>query len=210
MAVPSGKRSAAPREGGFNFTLHMRQLCAELTSRLPEFAHVEIDRVAIRFCQARKSVRHGLQASLTPLRFEAGQLSGQRRGRTWTVERLFDASGREMLYLLSFYLPRFQERSFEDKLSTVVHELWHISPQFDGDLRRHPGRCYAHSHSQKEYDAHVGALAARWLALDPPAASYEFLQMNFRQLESRHGRVYGQKIRTPRLIRDSDASRRPR
>jgi predicted metallopeptidase len=203
VAVPSSKRSAAPREGGFNFTLHMRQLCTELTAGLPEFSHVEIDRVAIRFCQARKSVRHGLQASLTPLRFESGELHSRRRGRTWTVERLFDTSGREMLYLLSFYLPRFLERSFEEKLSTVVHELWHISPLFDGDLRRHPGRCYAHSHSQKQYDDHVRELAARWLELDPPSTSYDFLRMNFSQLENRHGRIYGQRIRTPRLIRDS-------
>ena len=106
-----------------------------------------------------------------------------------------------MLYLLSFYLPRFLERPFEEKLATVVHELWHIGPAFDGDLRRHPGRCYAHTHSQKQYDALVQKLAERWLALDPPAEIHAFLHSNFRQLEARYGRVFGQKIRTPRLLR---------
>lgn len=187
--------------GGFNFTSQMRVLCADLAERLPELAHIDLSRVAIRFCQARVRSRHGIYASLTPLRFEGGQLKSQRRGRNWTVERLFDDAGREMLYLLSFYLPRFLERPFEEKLSTVVHELWHIGPAFDGDLRRHPGRCYAHTHSQKQYDALMHELTQKWLALDPPAEAYAFLRYDFRELERRYGRVFGQKIRTPRLLR---------
>lgn len=188
---------------GFNFTSHMRVLCTDLAERLPELAHIDVGRVAIRFCQARIHSRHGLYASLTPLRFEGGQLLSQRRGRNWTVERLFDDAGREMLYLLSFYLPRFLERPFEEKLSTVVHELWHIGPAFDGDLRRHPGRCYAHTHSQKQYDALMRELTQKWLGLDPPSEAYAFLRYDFRQLERRYGRVFGQRIRTPRLLRAS-------
>jgi hypothetical protein len=137
------------------------------------------------------------------MRFAGGELMGKRRGRTWTVERLFDDAGREMLYLLSFYLPRFMQRPLEEKLSTVVHELWHIGPDFDGDLRRHPGRCFAHTHSQKQYDALMDELTKKWLALGPPTEVYDFLRYNFRELEQRHGRIYGQKIRTPRLLRAS-------
>lgn len=185
---------------GFDFTRHMRALCGDLCTRLPELAHIDMGRVAIRFCQTRNRTRFGVHASLTPLRFEGGSLAGRRRGRTWTVQRLFDAGGREMLYLLSFYLPRFLERPFREKLETVVHELWHIGPAFDGDLRRHPGRCYAHSHSQKQYDAHVELLAGRWLSLEPPPAVFEFLQCGFDELAQRHGHVYGQRIPTPKLI----------
>ncbi len=199
---PFGKSAVVPAaQQGFNFTEHMRLLCTDLAARLPELSHIEMSRVAIRFCQARIRSRHGMYASLTPMRFEGGRLESRRRGRAWTVERLFDDAGREMLYLLSFYLPRFLERPFEEKLATVVHELWHIGPAFDGDLRRHPGRCYAHTHSQKQYDAVVQELAGKWLSLDPPQDVYAFLRCNFRQLEERYGRVFGQKIRTPRLLR---------
>jgi predicted metallopeptidase len=189
--------------GGFNFTAHVRRLCDDLCGRLPQLAHIDMRQVAIRYCQARQATRHGLYASLTPLRFAGGKLSSRRRGREWTVERLYDDSGREMLYLLSFYLPRFLERPFDEKLSTVVHELWHIGPAFDGDLRRHDGRCYAHGHSQKKYDAHVGQLAAAWLALDPPPEVHEFLRFDFQELARRHGRIIGQRIRTPKLLRAS-------
>lgn len=194
-AVSSGVLSS-----GFDFTLHMRWLCDDMVARLPELSHIDIARVAIRFCQARKSVRHGLQASLTPLRFERGELYTLRRGRRWTVQRIYDESGREMLYLLSFYLPRFLNHTLREKLSTVIHELWHIGPSFDGDLRRHPGRCFAHSHSQRQYDAVMEQLTAKWLSLDPPAERYRFLHCDFRQLERQHGPVFGLKIPTPKLI----------
>lgn len=186
---------------GLNFTQCVRVLCDDLTRRLPELSHIDMGSVAIRYCQTRKAVRHGMHASLTPLRFEGGQLSVRRPGGTWTVQRVYDAGGREMLYLLSFYLPRFCERSFEEKLSTVVHELWHIGPAFDGDLRRHPGRCYAHSHSQKQYDALMDSLACKWLSLGPPTELYDFLRYNFRQLQARYGRILGQRLPTPKLLR---------
>jgi predicted metallopeptidase len=187
-------------EAGFDFTRHIRTLCVDLSTRLPELGHVDMSQVAIRFCQARNRTRFGVHASLTPLRFEAGALVHRRRGRTWTVQRLYDADGREMLYLLSFYLPRFLDRPWREKLATGVHELWHIGPAFDGDLRRHAGRCYAHSHSQKAYDAHVDQLTDRWLALDPPESVHTFLQHDFATLLARHGRIFGQRIPTPKLI----------
>ena len=95
--------------------------------------------VAISFCQARKNVTHGLQASLTPLRFEHGATTGQRGSRRYSCQPVLDHNGLEYFYILSFYLPRFLNHSVEEKLSTLLHELWHISPAFDGDLRRHGG-----------------------------------------------------------------------
>ncbi|HVX63760.1 MAG TPA: hypothetical protein VHC19_24270 [Pirellulales bacterium] len=185
---------------GFDFNFHIARLCADLAARLPELAHVDMTRVAIRYCQVRKAVPHGLQATLTPLRFESGRLYTERRGRRWTIERIYDAEGREMLYLLSFYLPRFLNHSFREKLSTVVHELWHISPDFNGDLRRFEGRCYAHGPSERDYHQSMRELADRWLALKPPVETYRFLKTGFRQLQRKHGGVYGARIATPRLI----------
>ncbi len=188
------------RKPGFDFTRHMRLLSADMVARLPELHHVDLDRVAISFSQTRKAVSHGLHATLTPMRFEQGSLIGRRGGERVTVERFFDPRGREILYVLSFYLPRFLNEPLREKLATTLHELWHISPQFDGDLRRHGGRCYAHGPSQAAYDATVERLLDRWLSLGPPPDLYAPLRLNIRQWVRRHGQVVGQKIRTPRLI----------
>lgn len=185
---------------GFDFTGHMRRLCEDVVGRVPQLGHVDMDRVAVSFCQARKAVEHGMYASLTPMRFAGGRTHAVRRGRKWAVQRLYDDSGREILYILSFYLPRFLDRSFHDKLTTVIHELWHIGPRFDGDMRRFGGRCFVHSSSQQKYEAQVQCLADYWLSQRPPKSVYRFMHCNFRTLVRRYGSVRGRKIPAPKLI----------
>jgi predicted metallopeptidase len=185
---------------GFDFTQHVRRLCEDMVQRLPELRHIDAGYVAFSFCQTRKPVTHGMYASLTPLRFADGRTETVRRGRRYGIQRLCDESGREMLYLLNFYLPRYLNLGLREKLVTTIHELWHIGPRFDGDLRRFGGRCYAHSGSQKRYEARVERLTDHWLALDPPPALYEFLRDDFATLIRRHGAVIGRKIPAPRLI----------
>jgi hypothetical protein len=196
----AAQNSHAP-ERGFDFTSAMRQLCADMVSRLPELRHVDLDRVALSFCQARKNVAHGLQATLTPLRFQHGATTERFDGERYGCQRVFDAEGHEYLYILSFYVPRFLNLRLEEKLATTLHELWHISPNCDGDLRRHEGRCYAHGSSQRHYDAEMDRLARKWLSLDPPYHLYQFLELDYRQLVAEYGAVYGQQVAVPKLLR---------
>jgi len=196
MAAPV-KRNG-PR--GFNFTDHTRLVCADMVARLPELAHIDLSRVAMAFSQVRSGSKHGVLATMTPLRFEGGATTSQRRGRIYTGQRLIDASGREMLYILTCYLPRFMNLSLQDKVETLIHELWHISPEFNGDLRRFAGRCYAHGDSQAAYDKQVAQLAQRWWAAQPPEACYAFLRHQFATLQAEYGQVIGQRISRPKLI----------
>lgn len=185
---------------GFNFTAAMRDLCHDMASRIPELCHVRMEQVAVGFCQTRRNVSHGMQASLTPLRFADGEMTEVRLKRRYACPRLFDERGNEFLYLLNFYLPRFLNQPFGEKLTTVVHELWHIGPQFDGDLRRHEGRCYAHGASQEAFDAHAEGLAKRWLARKPPECCYAFLRVTFSELSQQYGSVFGQRYAVPKLV----------
>lgn len=185
---------------GFDFTGAIRAVCADMTRRAAELSHIDMRRVAIGMCQTRNAAMHGVFATLTPLRFEGGRLERTVRGRAHRIQPVVDASGQELLYLLNFYLPRFLNLTLEDKLSTVVHELWHIGPAFDGDLRRHAGRCYAHGHSQRQYDASMDRLTQQWLAADPPHHLYEFLERTFDELAAEHGGVCGQRWPTPKVV----------
>ena len=185
---------------GFDFTGYMRRLCADIASRVDALRHIDMDRVAVGFSQTRKSVRHGIWATLTPLRFAGGSITTVRRSRTYTLQRLFARDGREYLYLLNFYVPRFLELPLEEKLSTVTHELWHIGPRFDGDLRRHEGRCFAHGASKRDYDAHSLSLSQSWLAANPPGELYESLRHSFADLRRLHGAIHGTRYSQPKLI----------
>src|SRR5207237_1688118 len=132
--------------------------------------------------QARGSRTHGLQARVTPLRFHDGRLQRRRRGISYQVQRYF-VGEQEMLYVLTFCLPRFLNQDFDDKFITLFHELYHIGPAFDGYLRRHDGRCAIHSESKKGYDKYMADLARAYLANGADPASHTFLRLNFDQLQ---------------------------
>src|SRR5262245_27099025 len=149
--------------------------------------------------QARQGTRHGLQARVTPLRFRHGQVIRVRDGVRYQVQRYL-VDGREMLYLMTFCLPRFLDQTFDDKFTTLFHELYHISPAFEGDLRRLSGRCELHSHSKREFDAHMAALARAYLAGGADPSLHAFLRLEFAQLRHRHGSVVGVVVPRPRLL----------
>jgi predicted metallopeptidase len=183
----------------FDFSGHMRRLCADVASRCEPFHHIDASRLLFGTTQARTSRSHGLQAKVTPMRFHGGQLTRRRRGRTYQVQRYW-VDDVEMLYLVTFCLPRFLDQSFDDKFVTIFHELYHIAPEFDGDLRRHGGRYCLHTHSQKGYDRQMAALAREYLSSGADPALHAFLRLNFDQLQRRHGDVIGTFIPVPKLV----------
>lgn len=185
---------------GFNFSRQMSRVCEDMVARLPELRHIDMSRVAVSISQARKRGPYGVHASLTPMRFEGGARAGKRRGRYYRSQLVTNDRGQEMLYILTFYLPRFMDVVLREKLVTVAHELWHISPAFDGDLRRHEGRCYAHTGSREQYDERMGRLVDRWLSLAPPPELYGFLNYRFEELHHLHGRVFGIRYARPKLL----------
>jgi len=189
----------------FDFCKAMQHLCVDICSRHDQFRHIRMSEVVVTYAQTRSPVEWGMQAKLTPLRFEGGRRTTRRHRTTWAVQRVH-ANGREMLYILTFYLPRFLNQSFEEKLVTVFHELYHISPDFNGDIRRFGGACYMHTGSQKNYDRQMAVFAREYLDMSPPDQLWGFLMLDFRQLQRCFGDVVGIKINIPRLVPIKDAA----
>ncbi len=184
----------------FDYTAVIARVCEDICFRLPEFRHIDMRYVGVSFSQTKHSDPHGVFASTYPLRFQDGAQTTLRRGRPWTIQRFFKRDGTEYLYILYFYVPRFMELSLTDKLETIIHELYHINPLFNGDLRRFKGRCFAHGSSQKKYDATVRALTQRWLARDPAPEIWDPLRYNFAQIQSIYGNITGTRIPTPKIV----------
>jgi predicted metallopeptidase len=183
----------------FDFCGHVRRLCADIRNRCPEFSHLDLARVLFAVTQARNGQAHGLQARVTPLRFRNGALTRRRRGVIYQVQRYF-VDSRDLLYIVTFCLPRFLDLDFDEKFITIFHELYHIGPGFDGDLRRQGGRYCIHSHSQRQYDSHMAHLARAYLAGGADPALHAFLRLDFAQLQERHGSVVGIVVPRPKII----------
>jgi hypothetical protein len=189
--------SSGPDDQPFDFCGHIRRLCGDIVARSPELAHIDVSRLLFAVTQARSGERHGLQARVTPLRFRHGRLIRRREGVLYQVQRYIIGS-KEMLYLVTFCLPRFLDASFDDKFITLFHELYHISPAFEGDLRSSDGRL--HTPSKRAYDARMAVLARAYLAGGADPALHSFLRMDFAQLAHRHGSVAGIMVPRPRLL----------
>jgi predicted metallopeptidase len=191
-------RDTGPTDKPFDFCKAMTALIGAISSGCQELGHIDAAHLLIGVSLARASTRYGLQARVTPLRFPDGSVHVRRGSRTFQVQRHL-LNGVEMLYHVTFCLPRFMDQSFDEKMVTIFHELYHIHPRFNGDLRRHPGRCHAHTESQSMYDAHMAALARLWLSTRPDPALTAFLRLDFAQLAYRHSGIMGVLLPRPRL-----------
>lgn len=179
-----------------DYTAKMREVVEDICRRLPAFSHIDPRRIAICYAQTRRPGPHGTHASIYPLRFPGGERQATLQGRTWRMPSVA-VEGGEALYALFFYLPRFCNLPREEKLVTVLHELYHISPEFDGDLRQPAGR-WPHGDSLKAYDTHMAEYAEAYLAAGPPAHLVGFLDLTFDELRERYGDIRGTTMRRPR------------
>ena len=116
--------------------------------------------------------------------------------RYFTTPAVYASDGRRLLYLFAVMAPRFMNLSFDEKLNTVMHELFHIDPTFNGDVRRFPGKNWQHG-APGYFDAMSRRFKDEWLAADPSPELFEFLKWNFDELVARYSRVYG--MRCPKI-----------
>jgi predicted metallopeptidase len=194
-----GEDSTSP----FDLTHHLRRVCEDAVARCPDLGHIDPSAMLVTAIPARKRSVYGLQARTTPMRFRDGATHRRMRGAVYQVQRYF-VEGREVLYLVSFCVPRFLDLSFDEKLITVFHELYHIGPRFDGDLRRHGGRYDVHTRSKKHYDARMAALVKRYLANHSEPALFDFLRHTAKSLRRTHGGVYGVVVPRPKMLPVTD------
>jgi len=184
----------------FDFTSAMWSLMDEMSRTCPELSHVDMTRVAVCFGQARSANLSGTHAQLYPLRFDGGARRTELDGAVYEMPRVV-FRGREALYLVKFMLPRFLQLPFLEKLATVAHEMYHISPRFDGTLRTFPGRNCYHTGSKRRFDRFAAKLAADYLRATTRPHLHEFLRRNFQELSAQHGGVVGARFRRLRPVR---------
>ena len=143
-------------------TLAVKRLIRDVVKRLPEFAHIRPSRILVVAGEARRASR----ATIRPAHFketrERTRVGGQRKP-------LIRVKGRKILYVITLRPLWFVGSTAEQRVTTVFHELYHVSARFDGTLHR--GR----RHSvlpRPAYDRRIRRLLDRYLeeapdALDP-------------------------------------------
>jgi predicted metallopeptidase len=185
-----------------NLTAELERLIRHIVASHGEFAHIDPSRVLVCVASTRGSSPHGVYAKIHPLRFPGGEAVQQvRRGRydlRYTMPTVAH-NGMEMLYVVYFMFPRFIDRPLKEKLITVFHELYHISPRFDGDIRRFPGRNFAHGGSTRRYNRMMERFVDEYLLHPESGAHIAFMDCDMAGLRERHRAIVGRKLPMPRI-----------
>jgi hypothetical protein len=134
-------------------TLAVKRLVRDVAKRVPELAHVRASRILVVAGEARRASRATIRPAV-PKRSEARRREGAKKPR-------IRVNGHKILYVITLRPLWFVGSTPEQRIATVLHELYHVSLRFDGTLHR--GR----RHSvlpRPAYDAKIRRLRDRYLA----------------------------------------------
>lgn len=185
-----------------NLTLELERLIADICRQSEEFGHIDPKRLMVCVSSTRGGGVHGTYAKIHPLRFENGsRTTVVRRGRRTLHCEMPTVTdrGAEMLYIIYFLVPRFFDLPLQEKLITVFHELYHISPAFDGDIRRFPGKNYAHGSSRKRYNALMAKFVAGYLGKVEHRERVQILEGDMAAIRARHSAIVGRRMAAPKI-----------
>jgi len=193
------RNAAALPEGEINLTHHLTSIIASIVKHSPSLAHIDVGKVLFCIGSNRSGRRGGLYGKLIPLRFENGTEIVRYRGRYYTLPAI-SHNGADCLYIIYFYMPRFFDLPWNEKLRVIFHELYHISPRFDGDIRRMGAVKTAHGHSKKHFDSlYADELKAfsDYIRVTP---AMNLLDMNTGALYRRYRKVTGVRMKSPKPV----------
>jgi predicted metallopeptidase len=186
-------------DAGINLTQHLTAIIAHIVSRSPSLGHIDVGRVLVCIGSNRGGRRGGLYGKLIPLRFENGSEIVRYRGRYYTLPAV-SHNGADCLYIIYFYMPRFFDLPWTEKLRVMFHELYHISPRFDGDIRRMGAVKTAHGHSKKHFDSLYASELNNFADHIRDTPAMDFLAMNTGALYRSYRRVTGVRMKSPKPV----------
>jgi predicted metallopeptidase len=188
----------------FDFNREYMSVVRDVARACEEFGHIDADRIAVSYSMAKTSAKHGLQAKIYPLRFEGGAREKSSKGYKFTIPPVF-YDGVEIFYIISFCIPRFLNLSISEKLETIIHELFHISPRFNGDIRRlSMGSKAAHGSSHEIFDRFVAKIVKRYLYSGSRSLLPKFLYMDYKKLKQAYAEIRLEKLKIPKIITEKE------
>jgi hypothetical protein len=189
--------TARPQGGEINISMAITEIIAEITSRVPSFGHIDTGKIQVCISSNRNNGRGATFGKLVPLRFKGGEELLYFRGKCYAMPRVFQ-NGTRLLYLVYFYSPRFIDLPPREKLRVIFHELYHISPEFNGDIRRFGRGGSAHGNSKKRYDLRFEKEMAEFMDHISSTRHWHFLSLDARALFSNYRKVFSHRMKTPR------------
>jgi hypothetical protein len=139
-----------------DFTQAVFALIAWVSKSVKEYRHIDASKVVIVAGEARRASR----GTVKPLCFTDGRRVDSLGRRKPQVR----VHGQRMLYCITLRPLFFRRSTPRERVATVLHELFHISPAFDGTLD-HKRR---HAEAGDGFESEFAPIERRcWRALPP-------------------------------------------
>jgi hypothetical protein len=139
-----------------NFNQALKALIKDVAASMAEYGHIRPSRILVVAGEARRASR----GTVKPLTFEGGK-SKDKSGKAKPVVRI---RGRRMLYCITLRPLFFRSSTPESRIATLLHEMFHISPKFDGTL----ANARRHAKLGKGFAKRLRPIIRRYLKRCPP------------------------------------------
>jgi predicted metallopeptidase len=190
-----------------NLTDTLSLITHEMIIRTPEFRGYDINRMLICCASNRSDSRGGIYGKLVPLKFEGGSDIINFHGRTYTIPKIIH-NNIEIRYLIYYYHPKFFDISAREKVNVMFHELYHISPDFNGDIRRMGKFKKAHGHSKKSIEEKYLVYAEEFYRYVKETPYHAFLEMSSRDLQNSFKKIKCRRMKTIKPVPVEAAQKR--
>jgi predicted metallopeptidase len=190
-------KSETLRREKINLTDVLTLIIREIVSRVETFHHIDTDRMLICAASNKSTHRGATFGKLVPLRFKDGAAAVRYRGKGFCMPRVLN-NGVEQLYIIYFYYPKFFNLPPHEKLRVIFHELYHVSPEFNGDIRRMSRGKASHGGSRKNFDRLFEEERRDFFEYVAATPFMNFLDMDALLLEQTFGRVRARRMKVPK------------
>ena len=188
------------KQDTFNITDAFTLIMSEMIKRTDEFRLFDINRIMVCCGTNRNTSTGGIYGKLVPLKFENGIDIIKHRGYYYTIPKL-TINNIEILYVIYLYIPKFLDLPAEKKIDVMFHELYHINPEFNGDIRRMGKFKKAHGHSRKSFDEKYKEYAGSFYNYIKSTRFIEFLEMDSKSLKKEFPALSYRKMKVPKPVR---------
>ncbi len=184
----------------FNLTDALTLIIKEMIASTEEFKLFDINKILL-CCGTNKSTsKGGIYGKLVPLKFENGNDIIKHRGYYYTIPKL-RVNNIEIIYIIYLYIPKFLDLPAKEKIDVMFHELYHINPEFNGDIRRMGKFKKAHGHSRKSFDEKYKSYAEAFYEQIKETPFLDFLELNTDALMKKFNKISYRRMKVPKPVR---------
>lgn len=184
-------------ESSINLSDFMAFLLYDIINATPLFSHIDMNRVLVCSAYNKKVTGGGIFAKVVPLRFENGVPLKKFKNHWYAFPKVMN-NGHEILYIIYFYIPRYFDLPAFEKLNVAFHELYHINPEFNGDVRRMGSYKFSHGYSKEHFNNQFREELSHYYNKIKNTPLGAMLEMNFAQISEHFETVYTRTMKVPR------------